>query len=168
MGNNRGFLILLFILFIACNKTKTSSTISVNNSIDTIFKKVVIGNHKLTFPDTVLVNTLYQGEIDYNSILDTINLSSVDKRYIFFYVASLKNYLDFENLKTIKHDTFVSLDNHIIPFEIKFQNLGNNYLNGFIEDEVYIANFYSDGKTRIITHQLEILKEVYVKDLGSN
>jgi len=62
------------------------------------------------------------------------------------------------------HDTFVSMDDHRIPFEMKFEKIGNTYLNGFVEDQVLIPYFYNDGKTRIITHELDVTKRVYVKD----
>jgi len=58
-----------------------------------------LGEYELKFPDTVIVNATYIGDIFYNSILDTVKFSSKNKRYIFFYVTENKVHQNFNELK---------------------------------------------------------------------
>ncbi len=164
---NKNILILVLTLFsiLSCKKGRGNTVLGDKiQKTDTIYKKEVVGSYQLKFPDTVLINDISVGEINYSSVLDTIKLSPKDKRYIFFYVTTGKKLFNLDSLKKVSLDTFVSLESNIIPFKIKFTQKGNNYINGFIEDEAYIANFYNDGKTRVITHQINVTKKVYVKD----
>jgi len=139
-------------------------------------KKVVIKDKKdvkitLIFPDTVYINEVYSGKIDYKNCLDTITTSFNDvKKARFLEYAYLitkdKNYSK-EQLKTIVKDTFVAETNRIIPlYNIKFDKLGLNYFDGIIKDEVIIANGgkNKNGKlmTRIISDEIRLTRGVYV------
>jgi len=159
MKKQHFFYIIVFSLLISCK--------------DEIQTKINKGNFKITmvFPDTVYINEGYDGRIDYKNDLDTITTSFDDvkkARFLEYVFLSTKNinYKD-DYLKKIAKDTFVAETNKIIPlYNIKFDKLGLNYIDGMITDEVMIENGAKDEKgeimTRIITNEFRATKGVYV------
>lgn len=130
-------------------------------------------NYKISFvfPDTVFVNELYDGKINYENDLDTIDttLNNPKKyRYIDYYFVKTKNvnYTD-EYLKKITSDTFTAEHYRSIPlYAIRFDSLGVNYIDGLITDKVMIQIGEKDEKgdimTRIITNEFRVTKKVFV------
>ena len=153
-------LIITFILLISCKDEPKSIKISKNN-----FKITI------NFPDTVYINEDYDGKIDYKNDLDSITTRFDDvkkARFLDYYFLKTKNinYTD-DYLKNIVTDTFTAENNRMIPlYNIKFDKLGLNYIDGMITDEVMIENGSrnAEGKpmTRILTNEFRATKGVYV------
>lgn len=160
MKNKNLVLILLAVfIIISCSDNKGDKKASKKN----LGSKYIFSIKH--FPDTVLVDKIYEGEIEYESELDTINLPNEDERFIFLYITTQKgSFKDIEAIKKVEHEVFKIDKNGIIAFRFKFKNTGVNYFNGMIEDMVILNNHYKDGKARIITHLTEIKKEVFVID----
>lgn len=154
------FSLIIFLLLISCKKEERKI------ELKTEFKKI-----KLIFPDTVYINEIYDGKINYINDLDTITTSFDDlqkDRYVYYAFTKTKNinYND-ANLKKIKTDTLGARNNRLIPlYNISFNKLGLNYFDGIITDEVRIQNGSKDknGKpiTRIITNEIRLTRGVYV------
>lgn len=122
------------------------------------------GVFKLSFIDKPNVNSIEYGKLEYHSELDTIKLKENDFRSVRFYVGTFKHQNSIETLKKKKLDTFIMLDEkrRIIPFDITFVKEGNQVIDGYIEDKVFLENYYGDGKTRIITHEIKVVRKVDV------
>lgn len=150
--------IIIFILIISCkNENKTKEN---NFAI------------KIDFPDTVFINNFYNGKIDYQNDLDTITTKLLDVKKTRFleYNFLLANKINYDNnkLKKIVTDTFVAKNNRNIPiYDIRFNKLGINFIDGIIVDEVNIDSMMlRNGKvqpsTRIITNEFRVTKKVFV------
>ncbi|MEA9412712.1 hypothetical protein [Flavobacterium sp. PL02] len=155
------FLIAIFLLLISCKDEK--KTVKKEENIKSEIS--------IIFPDTVYVNELYNGKINYKNSLDSIDtsLNNVKKyRYIDYYFVKTKNinYTD-EYLKKIVTDTFTAEHHRSIPlYAIRFDHLGINYIDGIIVDEVNIS-LGAKGKNgepmdRIITNEFRVTKKVIV------
>ena len=126
---------------------------------------------EINFPDTVYINRSYNGEIKYKSKLDTIITTFGDSkknRYTRFIMRKSKyvNY-DFNILKLNIKDTFGAINNRIIPFyNIKFNELGIHYIDGIINDIVYIDTVKSKRKdsdlVRLIENEVRVTHKVVV------
>lgn len=155
-------LIALFLMLISCKDEKNT------------IKKDKIHNYEINivFPDTVYVNEGYDGKIEYKNDLDTLTteIRKLEKytRFLDYILLTTKsiNYKD-DYLKKIANDTFVGKTNRLIPlYNIKFDKLGLNYIDGTITDEVIIENG-AKGKNgepmdRVITNEFRSTKVVYV------
>lgn len=163
MKKNRTVLFLASILLciISCKEEqkKTNKLISNNFKVS------------IDFPDTVYINKSYNGKINYKNRLDTVTTSLNDvKKYRFIDYTFLRTKkIDYNEkyLKKIVTDTFTSETNRIIPlYNIWFDKLGVNYLDGIITDEVSIENGAKDKKgnpmTRIITDEYRVTCKVIV------
>ncbi|KQO21708.1 hypothetical protein ASF10_13240 [Flavobacterium sp. Leaf82] len=126
----------------------------------------------LVFPDTVFLNERYDGKINYRNNLDTLTTEirklQKNTRFLEFALTQTKdiNYED-NHLKKIANDTFVATSNILIPlYNIKFNKLGLNYIDGMITDEVMIENGAKNDKgepmMRIITNEFRVTKKVLV------
>lgn len=127
----------------------------------------------LYFEDTIFVNELYNGKINYKNGLDTITTSLSDvKKYRFIHYAytgtkTLNKNID--SLKNIVSDTAWAENNRIIPLKnILFRKAGVYYIDGIITDEVSIENSSVNEKgkpmTRIITDEFRVTKKIVVID----
>ena len=133
-------------------------------------------DYKISFPDIIYVNKEYEGKIFYKSILDTVTTSFDDKekeRYTILYLKLLSNYVyddfDFEKFKKTSKLMYGATNNREISFDkIKFDSIGTYYINGIIEDFVYIDLKRKDENgedlVRLIEKQGEILHRVVVID----
>jgi len=147
-------LILIGLAFISCKKDSKIQEEPLNTS-----KEVY-----LDFPDTTYVGTNIFGSIEYHSQLDTIVLKKGDRRYIRFYGTITNTKINIQGLKQMKLDTFVSINDSVIPvYDIKFKNLGLNYLDGYVE-EVVVLNKFKDTLSRIITNETRVTKNILVVD----
>lgn len=155
------FLIVISLILISCNKEKKTAG---NN-------KIINHEINIVFPDTVFLNELYNGKINYKNDLDSIDTSLSNEkkyRYIDYYFVKTKNinYTD-EHLKKITTDTFTAEHYKSIPlYSIRFDSLGINYIDGIIVDEVNISHG-AKGKNkepmdRIITNEFRVTKKVVV------
>ncbi len=128
------------------------------------------------FPDTVYINKVYKGNINYKSVLDTITKTFDDKkrsRYILYYMRNTKDIkYSVDELKKMELDTFGAINNKSIPiYGIKFSELGTYYLDGIIDDHVTVDTFSqkSIDKVRYIenlvraTHKVIVVNEPNIK-----
>jgi hypothetical protein len=140
-----------------------------------IVKNDKISNSKINiiFSDTVYIYKEYYGEIDYKNHLDTITTSFDDiknNRYIYYsYTKNAHTNYSYDSLKKTIKDTFGARNNRLIPlYNIRFDKLGVNYIDGIITDEVMIENGAKNDKgepmTRIITNEFRVSKRVIVID----
>jgi hypothetical protein len=96
----------------------------------------------INLPSSIPVDKYIEGEILYKSNFDTLKLNENERRYITLYLAKSKNRIQSINeLKKMQMDTFVSISNNIIPiYDLKFNEKGEMFLEGFIIDEIYLNN----------------------------
>lgn len=116
-------------------------------------------------------DSTYIGVISYNGIFDSIttkifNEDDYPMRRLFYYKSDVvaEDLIDkpeyFEN-KFTPTDTFYAAKHNKIPFEVSFNQAGTNYLNGIIEDIVYIK-LKDSTKLRMISKYLIISTKVEV------
>lgn len=160
--------LILFTGLLSCKKEVTKKT---NLKVSQEDLKPDI---EFIFPDTTYLNKSYFGVINYKGKeLDTFNIdyhSELEKdgkvRLIYFQSKYTRNFdekLSFNN-KII--DTFIASSNNKIPIDdIKFNELGLNFIDGLLTDEVYIK--LKDGNTRIITKEYRVTQRVFVVDSTS-
>lgn len=130
---------------------------------------------KLNFTDTVYINELNDGYIEIKNHFDTITTSLLDSkklRFLYFEFFITKNPTKINDnilIKKMVTDTFVAETNRLIPlYSLEFKELGVNYIDGLITDEVIIEKgvILYDGSIgdKIITNEFRITKAVYVKE----
>lgn len=155
----------ILTIIASCNSGDKKKTEKSTFSSD---KNVVVEDYNtlysVQFPDTVIVGKKNKGLIKYSSPLDTIKLSNNDRRYTWLYVKGHKDTLSLKELFKIEHDTFAMISDGKIPlYDFVFNKTGENYIDGYIEDQVVIDNFDKE-KSRIITETSRIKKKVFVLD----
>ncbi|WP_123774007.1 hypothetical protein [[Flexibacter] sp. ATCC 35103] len=149
----------IFVLLVSCKKEKKIVETSDNYKISFVF------------PDTVFVNELYDGKINYKNSLDSITTKVLDAkkpRYISYAFTITKdiNY-NISHLKKIEQDTIYTNSSEFIPLSIiSFNQLGVNYIDGIITDKVEIENVSKNNQgelmTRVITNEFRVTKKVLV------
>lgn len=117
------------------------------------------------------MNEYYNGKINYKNILDTITTKVLDinnPRYI-QYAFTITKGISYDNkhLKEIATDTIYTKSSKYIPLTvIHFNQLGVNYIDGIITDQVYIENSGKNEKgepmTRVITDEFRATHKVVV------
>ena len=136
------FLILtgLIMLLMSCRENiSTKNDVDVSSDTNS---SVIETRYSFNFPDTVIVGQIYKGTIKYISPLDTIKLKERDRRYLWFYARGNVDMITLKELFKVEHDTFVSIGSGIIPVNnIVFNKKGENYINGYIEDQVVIEGY---------------------------
>ncbi|WP_147406591.1 hypothetical protein [Flavobacterium endophyticum] len=164
---------LFFSLFIvSCKENLNKEKETINKKTDSLktFKNDIV-EFDFDFPDTIYINKIYNGKINYRSVLDTITTTFDNEqksRYILFYMKRTKsiNY-KIEELKKMKLDTFGATDNRTIPiYGIKFTELGVHYLDGIINDHIAIDTLISskkpNDKVRYIENEVRATHKVIV------
>lgn len=163
--------ILLFIsalFFSSCKKELKENQEKVNLKTKAGYNKIAFD-----FPDTIFINEKYDGQINYKNILDTITTSLENpKKYrsIYYYCLKTKSIYKESQLKLMITDSLITDNNRNIPlFDISFDKLGVNYLDGIIEDKVMIdttiiKNRKKEPYVRVITNQFRATKKVVVID----
>jgi hypothetical protein len=151
-------------MILSCQKEKRKSNVSNRKATTYI-------NFVFDFPDTVCINKSYDGEIKYRSGLDSVISVFGDKqknRYVRFIATKPSkdiNY-DMEALRKKVKDTFGAHNNRIIPlYDIKFSKLGVNYIDGLIDDIVFIdtiRNPKNDDLLPLLRNETRATHKVYV------
>jgi hypothetical protein len=144
-------LIGIFFLF-SCKKED-------NDVVKIIPIKKSFSKTYFNFPDTVFKNKIYNGKIYYSSLFDTLGLKMDKDRFVSFYVNSDNKKLTLKQLFKEEHDTFY-IKKDTIYFDISFKKKGNNFINGFISDDVYIEK---KDSIRNIEKIIDFIIPVYVK-----
>lgn len=126
---------------------------------------------ELEFPDTVIVNKLYEGNLYFQTALDSLTTKFNDKekiRYVRFAMLTTDrpDYSD-NVLKRKVTDTFGAINNRQIPiYDISFKNVGTNYIEGYINDIVLKDTLTkynpSSEEVRLIENNYRVTKKVIV------
>ena len=162
-----GISFLILLILFSCKDNQSTKNESSKKNV----AKITTAFVKFIFPDTVYIDKLYNGEIKYKGVLDTITTSFYDdkkSRYISFYMTKTRNIdYDIKQLYKIKLDTFGAVDNRTIPFyDVKFTELGVHYIDGIINDHVTIDTLTrpkkSTDKVRYIENVLRATHKVVV------
>lgn len=160
---------IIFIFLFCCKKIE-------NNTVNTKSKTSKINNfidYHIEFPDTVYANSSYEGKINYVSNFDSIIEKFGDKeknRYVFVsLVFTNKLEDDIVHLKRVVTDTFGAIDNRLIPiYDISFPTKGNYYIDGIINDAVFIdlnrKDENGENLIRWIEDEVRVTKKVVVID----
>ncbi len=160
-------LIIILLLSSCKEESKITDTNKYNNTLFATKDRNV--QLKFIFPDTIYQNKIYHGDIYYKGILDTVNtqLATNEKTRILYYSYTTSKSIEYTegHLKgTMKLDTVGAISNDTIPFyDIKFSKLGVNYIDGIIEDKVYLQQ-KDTTKVRIITNTTRATHKVVVVD----
>lgn len=110
----------------------------------------------INLPEKIIANREIEGEIMYSSHFDTLNLKDNERRYITLYLTkSGKRIESIDELKLIELDTFVAIDNNIIPiFDLEFAEKGQMFLEGYVVDEVYLYETKEDLRIKTLETKL--------------
>lgn len=141
-------IILLFsvvLLVISCDETKKKTS---KQTIKTTTEEI---SYRISFPDTVKLNQLYNGKVFYKSKLDSITTSFNDidrRRYTLLMQHQTKDIkYDFTELSKRVKDTFGAINNREIPFyDVKFNSIGVHYIDGIIYDSVVLDTITGEKK----------------------
>jgi hypothetical protein len=160
---------ILIPFFISCqNNSKSEVKDKIPNELHYYVDESNTVEFAFVFPDTVYRNKIYNGQILYKGILDTINTQLAvgkDRRYLLYYYRLTNDITDNISSNEIVLDTVGATNNNTIPFyDIKFEKLGIYYIDGLIEDEVYMTPDENTEKVRVITHQTRATHKVVVID----
>lgn len=171
MSKIKPFILLLIIssIFSFCKKEQIYNDKKI--AVKTTSLSEITANFK--FPDTVKLNTYYDGEIVYKSILDTITKNVLEEvngidRYVIFSLTTTKHSnFSINELRKMKLDTFGAVDNNLIPFhKIKFTELGTNYIHGILNDQAIIDThrkpIKESDKVRLIENEIRLTHKVIV------
>ncbi|WP_413511979.1 hypothetical protein [Myroides odoratus] len=160
---------IIFLFFLGCKKIENDR---VNKEYETYKIKNFI-DYQIKFPDTVYVGIFYEGEINYVSNFDSIIEKFGDERknrYVFASLLVAKNLEDdIVRLKTVVTDTFGAIDNRLIPiYDISFPTKGNYYIDGIINDAVFIdlnrKDENGENLIRWLEDEVRVTKKVVVID----
>lgn len=160
-------LTLFFILLVSCNKPKKDS---IKFKTCSSYKDKTV-QFNFYFPDTVIVNKLYDGNISYKGILDTITTNFDDQiekqgknRYIIFsYIKTKEVNYDGKYLSKITTDTIGADDCHNIHlYDFKFTEIGVYYIDGIINDNAIITLNEDENQGRSITNEIRATHKVVV------
>ena len=161
-------LICYFSLAFSCKKEKRDMLFE-EKPLGLIMSKRI--EFIINFPDTVHLGKEYKGEILYKSLLDTITSTFDDQhniRYVRF-IMLVNNNVDYDDdyLKLIVKDTFGAIDNRkILFYGVKFDKLGEYYIDGLINDLVLIDTMTKynkrTDKLRLIENEERVTHKVVV------
>lgn len=140
---------------------------SCNNRKSEIKKVSSLTNFEINLPDSIEVNKDVFGEITYSSVFDTVVLKENERRYIFLYLAKTKKPIaNFEEFKKVNMDTFVRLENKVIPiYDINFNTKGAVFLDGYIIDQIFLDSETDSKKVNISTFETKINHPIIVYDI---
>lgn len=152
--NNFIYIILaIFLLLISCNDKKENVE-STKQSTDV----------KINLPSSIDIGAAIEGDIVYSSDFDTLRLKKGERRYVFLYLTKSKRpTVSYEEFKKVQRDTFVPIENNLIPiYDIKFYTKGNMFLDGYIIDQVFLEVKNSEDEVKIITLETKIVHPISV------
>ncbi|MFC5044526.1 hypothetical protein ACFSTE_15250 [Aquimarina hainanensis] len=145
---------------------KIISCIIITTIISCIQKQTEGPFIKTVYTDNPYSKKRYIGKIILKSDLDSIKLGDKDLKSRVLYLGKFKKRFSISELEKMhsKLDTFgyIEEDNDTIYFDYNFTNKGKYFLDGYIEEEVLLDNFYKDGKSRLITNKIKFSKKIRV------
>jgi len=123
-------------------------------------------NLKVILPNNHYVNKEYIGKIIMKYPLDTIELKKKDLRSTSLLVGKFKSRKNNEFLEKIKDslDIFGKIEenNDTIYFKYKFSEIGVFFLEGLVEDIIYLDKYYSPN-SRLISNTVKISEKILVE-----
>lgn len=166
----RYFKILLLLLIVeSCKKNTTlkENIVKDYRVVQSVYDKKDY-TIKFNFPDTLYRDSIYQGVINYTNKLDTLDSYMNQDNYrtlIYLHKKTRKVILDDDielALKEHKYDTLYGLldDKLFFVNEISFDQVGVNYIDGYIKDNVYLK--IKGDKTRWIAKRYRIAHKFFV------
>jgi len=156
-------IVSIFLFLHSCKKETRKPDNPKEEEIEKLEKSFF--EYSIFFYDTIYQNKTYKGYIEYKSDFDTIKSKQGDRRFTLYYAKSTSILTPkYSEFKKQVLDTFGSKNNNTIPIKFKFTKPGVNYVDGFLEDEVYIPVKGDSTKVRIITQDARITFKVFVRD----
>lgn len=135
-------------------------------SISCVQKKTENTSIKTIYTDNPYPNKRYVGKIILKSNLETIKLNDQDVKSTALFLGKFKNRFSINQFEKMhsKLDTFgyIEKNNDTIYFDYTFKKSGNYCLDGYIEEEVFLDNFYKNGKSKLITNKIKFSKKIKV------
>ena len=144
------FISLLLLLFISCKESTKSRIASSRFNIKTQDKQ-------------------YIGIEDYAEIIykpqymDTLKLGKEDVRKVYLSYSLFDKPQKQDEIINGKFDHyFAALEGQdsIIPFGITVNKLGEQWLEGFVIDSLYLNNYYKNGNSRLISNQIRVQRKI--------
>lgn len=124
-------------------------------------------NHKRTtisinLPDSLSIDSSLVGHIEYEQALNPVPNEEIYKKYTFLYATiSAKRINTLKELMQVPHDTFVPIDESIIPvYDLESKKKGNVLLQGFLVDQFFYKK--NSDSTRIISQDRKVNHPIYV------
>lgn len=155
----------------SCKKEETKLKPIKNSSIEEPFYFEFINQKTKETVNKIYRDSTYLAVIHYkNDKMDILNpetFKDSPERYLYFYLARNDENLSNKKLEflenNIQFDTFYSISNRKIPvFDLSFKTKGVKFINGIIDDFIYITQ-KDTTKTRIISEKIAITKEILVE-----
>ena len=123
-------------------------------------------NLKVILSDNHYANKQYIGKIIMNYPLDSIKLKKNDLRSTSLLLGKFKERKDEKFLEKIKDslEVFGKIEenNDTIYFKYKFKETGLFFLEGLVEDLIYLDKYYSPN-SRFISNTIKISEKIVVK-----
>ena len=149
-------LIVIFFFIVSCKSKNEKLDFRNNYSLE---EEIIF-----RFPDTINISDDFYGEIEYKVNGNPLKEKRPFIKYTFLYAALTdENIESLEEIFTIQHDTFVPIDNRLIPvFDLEPQSDGKLYFQGFLVNQF----FYEVDKdsTRIITTNKKVTHSIFVEN----
>jgi hypothetical protein len=150
------FWILIFIISICALSCGKKNKVHKEIKVDT--KSTI----SINLPDSVSIDSLLVGHIDYEEQSNPLPLEEIYKKYTFLYATISKNRINsFNELLKVPHDTFVAINNSIIPiYDLKPLKKGDMFFEGFIVNQF----IYKVGKdsARIVNQDIKVSSQINV------
>lgn len=109
-------------------------------------------------------DSLEYGEVIYKSpILDTLNLSKEDKRFLWLHFGIYDKPKSINELQKQKTESYKAINDSVIPFESKYSKEGVYYFEGFIEETFLLHKYYDTGEMKKITTYIKVSKKIEVE-----
>lgn len=168
------YLFILLIVLISCQKNNKTdkienSKISLNenlsNSDSTLIKnptttEYFFSSFAKSLDDTIEQNTTYKFDFDLSEVIDS---NKVDELFFFLYLTNEKgNFYLVEEIKKVNHTEFTLDENGVLGFNFMFENLGNQFLSGVIEEVQFLKNEKESDSLSIRKKEFAFKKIIYV------
>ena len=95
--------------------------------------------------------------------MDTLKLGKEDARKVYLSYSLFDKPQEQDEIINGKFDHyFAALEGQdsIIPFGITVNKLGEQWLEGFVIDSLYLNNYYKNGNSRLISNQIRVQRKI--------
>ncbi len=155
-------LVLVISIMSSCKKEKKTTWNLIEKPKTQIEKSIILS---FEFNDTVAINQEVSGKLKYNLQIDSLKQSDIDDRFLLLYLTAEGFDLNLKNIQKTNHRIFTdTIGNGTIDFSFSFKKIGNNFLNGIIEDKIILKKPTIDGTIMIRTNEVSLTKNIFVKE----